>query len=109
MDKSHYDKLVIEAVKKAAPAVVSIMIAKFMDKAKALNAMPGMPPIIDEKKKDGSKERVRVGGGSGFVAHPDGRILTNKHVVFDEDAEYTVVTADNTEYPAKVLSRDPVN
>jgi len=35
--------------------------------------------------------------------------MTNKHVVFDKNADYTVVTLDEKEYPAKVLSRDPVN
>ena len=35
--------------------------------------------------------------------------MTNKHVVFDSDAEYTVVTTDLEEYPAKVVSRDPIN
>jgi len=33
-------------------------------------------------------------------------ILTNKHVVADEDAEYTVITNDNKKYPAEVLARD---
>jgi len=54
-------------------------------------------------------ESVTVGGGSGFVVRSDGLILTNKHVVYDQEAEHVVVTSDGKEYPAKVLSRDPLN
>jgi S1-C subfamily serine protease len=34
--------------------------------------------------------------------------LTNKHVVLDESADYTVLTNDGKKYPAKVLAKDPV-
>ena len=36
-------------------------------------------------------------------------ILTNKHVVFDTAAEYTVVTNDGKEYAGHVLARDPIS
>jgi serine protease Do len=52
---------------------------------------------------------VTIGGGSGFIVHPSGLILTNKHVVFDAEAEYAVVLNDGSEHPTKVLSRDPIN
>ena len=52
---------------------------------------------------------ARVGGGSGFFVTSDGMILTNKHVVIEKDAKYTAVTGDGAEYPALVLTRDPIN
>ncbi len=109
---NEYDKLPIEAVKKVAPSVVSIVISKFLPKIKGVYGMPGAPfsnPFLFGEVEDGQKEKISIGGGSGFIVHPDGLVLTNKHVVFDKDADYTVITTDLQEYPAKVLSRDPIN
>jgi len=47
------------------------------------------------------------GGGTGFIVSEDGLILTNKHVVLDEDVEYTVTTNDGKKYSAEVLAKDP--
>lgn len=112
MTTNEYDKLPIEAVKKVAPSVVSIVISKLIPKIKGSFGLPSTPfsnPFLFGEVEDDQKEKISVGGGSGFIVHPDGLILTNKHVVFDQDAEYTVITNDLDEYPAKVLSRDPIN
>jgi S1-C subfamily serine protease len=112
MTNHEYDKLPIEAVRKVAPSVVSVVISKFLPKIKGVYGLPGTPfsnPFLFGEVEDGQKEKISVGGGSGFIVHPDGLILTNKHVVFDQEAEYTVLTTDGAEYPAKVLSRDPIN
>lgn len=120
------EKQTIEAVRKVGPAVVSIVISKFMPKIKQLPFMPffgpfgfgiplpggdeeELPGIPREQFKGAEGEKVKVGGGSGFVVHPNGLILTNKHVVFDPEAEYTVITSDEKEYKGKVISRDPIN
>lgn len=44
--------------------------------------------------------------GSGFIVTSDGIIVTNKHVVSEETANYTVYLADGKKYTAKVLARD---
>lgn len=51
--------------------------------------------------------RKQVGGGTGFFVTKDGLILTNKHVVSDQNASYTVITSGGQEYIGKVLSYDP--
>ena len=48
-----------------------------------------------------------VGGGSGFIISANGLILTNRHVVADTAADYTIFTNDGKKYSAKVLARDP--
>lgn len=48
------------------------------------------------------------GAGSGFIITSDGLILTNKHVVADATAKYTVVMKDGTTYDATIQSTDPV-
>ena len=109
MNTKDHDKLIIEAVKRVRPAVVSIVISKYLPRMKSIDPSSFLNPFLFSDEEDGAKEKVKVGGGSGFIAHADGLILTNKHVVLDPDAEYTVILNDLSEHPAKVLSRDPLN
>lgn len=106
---SEYDRLSVEAVKKVAPSVISIVISKYLPKMKGIYPPQFFNPFFFGDIDDGAKEKIKIGGGSGFIVHPDGLILTNKHVVLDSDAEYTAITTDGEEFPAKVVSRDPIN
>jgi len=47
------------------------------------------------------------GLGSGFIIDRDGYIVTNNHVVDGADT-INVILKDESEYPAKVIGRDPV-
>ncbi|MEK7151681.1 MAG: trypsin-like peptidase domain-containing protein [Patescibacteria group bacterium] len=128
-----YEQRTIDAVKKTLPSVVSIVISKNMPKIKRTPFVPffgpfspfGLPgqdmPMPDGDDQMGimphphdphdkhEGEKVKIGGGSGFIVHPDGLVLTNKHVVFDPDSEYTIITEDEKEYHGRVISRDPIN
>jgi serine protease Do len=112
------DSYVIDAVKKTNPAVVSIVITKEVPKYEVVpnqqqnpfgNLFPGFNFNLNspQYKQNGTEEK-EVGAGSGFLVTDDGLIVTNKHVVSDTKAEYTVFTNDGKKHPAKVTARDPV-
>lgn len=115
-----YEKAVVQAVKKASPAVVAITVSKNVPIIEncPLNPFSDLPeefrqffgdqlPEFSQPCEKGSKFQ-EIGGGSGFIISSDGLIFTNKHVVFDTKASYTVFTNDGKKYDAKVLARDPV-
>lgn len=103
---------VIETIKKVMPAVVSIVISKNLEEIEKELAQEfplyGPPIKIPEESVD-SRGMVKIGGGSGFIVDKAGLILTNKHVIADPGAEYTVVTDNNAKFSAEILARDAFN
>jgi serine protease Do len=51
--------------------------------------------------------RQEVGGGTAFFIRKDGYLLTNKHVVSDPSASYSVILSNGKELSGKVLAFDP--
>lgn len=47
--------------------------------------------------------------GSGFIVGANGTIITNKHVVADMSASYSVITSDKKDYHVQKIYRDPQN
>ncbi|TAL19955.1 PDZ domain-containing protein [Patescibacteria group bacterium] len=110
------DAATIAAVKKISPSVVSISISKtvsgnqispFDDFFREFGEF-GLPVPQPQPKKNAPAEKREVGGGTGFVVAADGLIMTNRHVVEDKDAEYTVILADGAKLKAKVVDTDLV-
>ncbi len=103
-------------IKKAMPAVVSIVISKKLEdieKELPREMMPvlpfGTPELKIPEDKIDARGMVQIGGGSGFIVDAHGIILTNKHVISERDAEYTAVTDDGAHYQATVVAIDPVD
>lgn len=119
-----YEADVMAAVQKASPAVVSITISEdvpVIENCPYNNPFSDIPPEFQQffgnglnfdfptstPCTTGKTQLQAVGGGSGFIISSDGLILTNKHVVSDANAQYSVLTNDGNTYTATVLARDP--
>ncbi|HSB69196.1 MAG TPA: DegQ family serine endoprotease [Candidatus Methylomirabilis sp.] len=101
---------------KLAPSVVNIKVTK-VEKVEGPGFMgpEGFGPDSPfgeffgqffRNMPQGPREFRQQGAGSGFIISQDGLIVTNNHVV-EGAKELTVTMADKTEYPAKIVGRDP--
>jgi serine protease Do len=97
--------------KAASPSVVNISAVKVLRRQGQQQSPfgPGDPFrdffdrfFRDQMPKDFKQRSL----GSGFVIDKEGYILTNNHVV-EKTAEIEVRLADETEYKAKIIGRDP--
>ncbi len=113
--------LVINTVEEASPAVVSIVITKdvpvleqyYEESGSPFDGLffdqPGINFRIPRYRESGETEEKEIGGGSGFLVSGDGYIVTNKHVIVEEEVNYTVFTLDGEEHDAKVIAKDTLN
>lgn len=111
-DVIHENRAVVDVVEHASPAVVAVIVSKDVPRLETLPFSPfdGLfgPLPLRLRRPTNDVERQEIGGGSGFVVDADGLLLTNRHVVIDEDAEYEVVFSSGERVSARVVARDPV-
>lgn len=119
---------VIDAIQKVSPSVVSIVISQELQNIRSQGMSPfdlffpndpffneffnqpyQQQPQQEPAPQDEKPMKQKVGGGSGFIMSSDGLVLTNRHVVSTDGAEYTVILQDGTEFNAEVVSRDTFN
>lgn len=103
----------IAAIAKASPAVVSIVITKEVPEYEVIyedafpySPWPGFKVEIPVYKPTGKTTSKKVGAGSGFLITQDGYILTNKHVVDDDEADYVVMLSNGAEQRATIYYKD---
>lgn len=112
------DAAVVNLVEKNSPAVVSIIVTKDVPKLNNffLNPFSNDPFFNpfgsgqeEQNNRDDSgsdSDKVEVGGGTGFIVDSEGYIITNRHVVSDQTADYTVMMNDGEKIEARVLAKD---
>jgi serine protease Do len=115
-DQEPSDSSIVSTIAKVNPAVVAITISKNVPvyERRYRNMQSPFDDFfggnffnfsVPEIRQNGTEKR-EVGGGSGFIVSSDGYIITNRHVVDDADAEYTVVMNDDSKHEATVIARD---
>jgi len=117
-----YEQRIIDVVEHSNNAVVSIIISKDVPVFEQYytNPFEDIPPEWQEffgpffqfkipQYRQKGTEKQEIGGGTGFIVSSDGLILTNKHVVSDKNASYTVYLNTGEKYEAKVLAVDPID
>ena len=110
------DSAIVDVVKKASPAVVSIIVSA--DVSQNQNSAFSNPfffdPFSQNRPQTPSNSNTpnfqQIAAGSGFFISSDGLILTNKHVTSAaQNAKFSVVTSDGKQYDANVVAQDPIN
>ncbi|MBI2033470.1 MAG: trypsin-like peptidase domain-containing protein, partial [Candidatus Levybacteria bacterium] len=110
------ESVVIDAVKKVGPSVVTIsqeitsrrvgpsVVTISQEITSRRNFNFGPFPFFDTPQDLGPQDI-----GSGFVISTDGLIITNKHVVSEQGARYQIVTSDDRKFTIEQIFRDPLN
>lgn len=81
--------------------------SKFVDVAKQLNSSVVSISSSKSVMSFFGQTYQQEGGGTGFVVSNDGLIATNKHVVSDSGAKYSVILSDGSTYDATIKAVDP--
>ena len=106
VDRSN-PNFIAEAAEKVGPAVVRIdASSKVANQVPEAFKNPLFRRFFGENLPQ-PEERVKRGTGSGFILTPDGRIVTNAHVVSGTDT-VKVTLKDGREFDGKVQGVDPL-
>lgn len=100
-----FEDALVESIDTTKKGVVSIIASKdfayyYSNNPFWWNEEETKPQIIQERRE--------IGGGSWIFVHKDGYVLTNKHVVNDDDATYTVIFYDWSIAQVEQIRRDPL-
>jgi len=107
----------IKVVKESLPAVVTIIATQELEQLPRSSFYDDFffgfpfnttPPESQRQDLQPQTQRQQVSSGSGFIVSSDGLVITNRHVVDNEKAEYTVVMSSGKTYQAEIVDRDTI-
>lgn len=104
---SEEQSAIIDLVEKSNESVVSISISKQIPLRRQLSPFDYFFGRPQQDTSNESSDEQTIGGGSGFVVSSDGLIITNKHVVSDPEATYTILFNDGSEAKAEIKALHP--
>lgn len=99
---------VIDVVGKTEPAVASVIIKKNLPVMERIANGSQFDFFFPQYRQNGTRLQ-EIGGGTAFFISSDGLLMTNKHVVSDTEAQYSVVLNDGRTLDATVVGRDTAN
>lgn len=115
------EEAAVRVVEQASPAVVSVVASKDVPVVERYFIDPfGEDPFFKQffgddnpgfqvpQYRQKGTQKQEVSAGTGFIISADGMMVTNRHVVADTEAEYTVLMNDGRKMKVKVLARDPL-
>lgn len=91
------ESVVIDVAQQTSPSVVTVSISK-----------TEQVPLFGFFGLRTEERQIEQNIGSGFVVKK-GLVVTNKHVVSDQSADYRILAKDEQVYEVKDIYRDPVN